>query len=706
MRRLRQLAPPFLFAASFERVVANLLGPSSVIVRPSNQIIVSRRHVVVKLAAVLRASLLAVMVLSSNPALRAQESVARQWNEALLDAIRIDFPAPTVHSRNLYHTSAAMYDAWATFNSASRGRFFTEKHSANDVAAARNEAISYAAYRVLSHRYALAVDPAASQQLFDSLMDTLGYDATFTSTAGDSPAAIGNRIAQQIISATVNDGSNEASAYADNTSYAPINTPMAVDFPGVAPLSSSESLASPNRWQPLYLDSAFTQNGLEGTNLQTFVGPHWGNVTTFAMGRNGGGRYSWSAIDPGAPPQLGGDGDQSFRNETLLLIQYSHSLDPTQGPGADLINISPALNGNRPLGTHDSRGYAVNPTTGQPYADNFVKTADYGRVLAEFWADGPASETPPGHWNVLANEVMENALLEKRVGGAGPVVDDLEYEVKLYLALNGAVHDAAIAAWGTKREYDYVRPITKIRYQGGLGQSTDSNLPSYHPDGLPLKEGLIELITADSIAPGGEHRNVYDNANQDADGNLLINYTESQLVGKIAIHAWNHEPDDPETELSGANWILAENWVPYQQDNFVTPAFAAYVSGHSTFSRAAAEVLALFTGDEYFPGGLGEATFDSDFLDFEFGPTEQITLQWATYFDAADEAGISRLWGGIHVPADDFAGRIMGSTIGQEAFAYAMRHFVPEPGALVLAGIGAAAITFLHRRRPARATAH
>jgi hypothetical protein len=92
-------------------------------------------------------------------------------------------------------------------------------------------------------------------------------------------------------------------------------------------------------------------------------------------------------------------------------------------------------------------------------------------------------------------------------------------------------------------------------------------------------------------------------------------------------------------------------------------------------------VLAQITGSEYFPGGLAEALFAPDFLHFESGPSEEIRLQWATYFDAADEAGISRLWGGIHVPADDFGGRIMGSAIGIDAYQFAHEHFgvVPEP---------------------------
>ena len=612
----------------------------------------------------------------------AQHTVARQWNEALLNAIRIDFPAPTVHSRNLYHTSAGMYDAWAAFDNVASGQFCFEKHTAVDVAAARDEAISYAAYRILSQRYSLAVDPVGSQALFDNLMTNLGYDKNITTTVGNSPAAIGNRIAAKILAKTLHDGSNEANSYVDNTGYVPSNTPMIVDQPFVTP-PTSPALADPNLWQPLFIDSALTQNGLLGTDLQEFIGPHWGHVTPFAMGRKGSPQpYSWSNIDPGAPPMLGGVGDAEYRSDTKLLIEYSSALDPTKGAGADMINISPKVSGNRPLGTHNDVGYAMNPHTNQPYADNFVKRADYGRVLAEFWADGPESETPPGHWNVIANEVSENPLLEKRIGGTGPIVDDLEWDVKMYLAMNGAVHDAAVAGWGTKAKYDYVRPITKIRYQGSMGQSSDSALPSYHADGLPLEPGLIELITTTSIAVGGKHRNVYENANRTPG----VNLPESYFVDRVAVVSWNHEPDDPTTELSGTEWILAENWVPFQSDNFVTPAFAAYVSGHSTFSRAAAEVMSLFTGSMYFPGGLGEMTFDTDFLDFETGPTEALTLQWATYFDAADEAGISRLWGGIHVPADDFAGRIMGAKIGKDAFAFAMQRFagVPEPSTLLL----------------------
>ena len=167
-------------------------------------------------------------------------------------------------------------------------------------------------------------------------------------------------------------------------------------------------------------------------------------------------------------------------------------------------------------------------------------------MLAEFWADGPSSETPPGHWNTLANYVSDHPLVE-RIGGRGP--------------------------------------ISATRYMGGLGQSATPALPVYHPDGLPLVPGLVEVITRDTTAPGARH--------YDLEGH----------EGGIAIITWPGQPGDVEHEFSGAKWQRAVAWAPYQRNTFVTPPFAGHVSGHSTFSRAGAEVLTEFTGSKYFPGG-------------------------------------------------------------------------------------------------------
>ena len=104
----------------------------------------------------------------------------------------------------------------------------------------------------------------------------------------------------------------------------------------------------------------------------------------------------------------------------------------------------------------------------------------------------------------------------------------------------------------------------------------------------------------------------------------------------------------PKTTSAGVDWILGERWWPYQRPSFVTPPFAGYVSGHSTYSRAAAEVLKAFTGSSFFPGGIGEFRAPKDdFLVFEKGPSETVVLQWATYADAADQCSLSRIWGGF-----------------------------------------------------------
>ena len=128
---------------------------------------------------------------------------------------------------------------------------------------------------------------------------------------------------------------------------------------------------------------------------------------------------------------------------------------------------------------------------------------------------------------------------------------------------------------------------------------------------------------------------------------------------------------------AGVQWEPAAVWVPYQRSTFVTPAFPGFISGHSTFSRAAAEVLTDLTGSPYFPGGLGEFVAAKDsFLSFETGPSTEVRLQWATYQDAADEAGQSRLWGGIHLEPDDLTGRRLGHQVGLDAAALARRYYV------------------------------
>lgn len=289
-----------------------------------------------------------------------------------------------------------------------------------------------------------------------------------------------------------------------------------------------------------------------------------------------------------------------------------------------------------------------------------MQRGDYSRVLDEFWAVGPDSETPPGHWFTIANYVADHPLFERRFGGQGPIVDELEWDAKIYLMMGGAMHDAAITAWGIKGWYDYTRPVSALRLLAQNGQSSDPQGPSYHPSGITLRPGVIEVVTAESSAPGQRHAHL------------------AASVGKIAIRAWRG-PDaiqNPEIDTAGVGWILAENWWPYQRPSFVTPPFPGYISGHSTYSRTASELLTIITGTPYFPGGLGEFLApQNEFLVFEEGPSQDIVLQWATYHDASDQTSLSRIWGGIHPPADDLPGRLIGQQVARDSVAHAQSFF-------------------------------
>jgi hypothetical protein len=217
---------------------------------------------------------------------------------------------------------------------------------------------------------------------------------------------------------------------------------------------------------------------------------------------------------------------------------------------------------------------------------------DRKKVTAEYWADGPRSEFPPGHWAIFAQ------VTSRRMNNS------LDTDVKMFFALGNAVMDAGIAAWWTKYQpqWDFVRPITAIR-EHYKGQKINSWL------GPNQGYGLVD----------------------------------------------------------------ASRWIPYQHLNVVTPPFPEYVSGHSTFSGAAMMVLRSFTGTDVLGASV---TIKADTSQFESStPATDITLSWPTYTAAADEAGISRRYGGIHFKSGDYHGRNLGASIGNAVWVKARSYF-------------------------------
>ena len=619
--------------------------------------------------------------------LNAQHSIAREWNEQLLEAIRKDFARPTVHARNLFHSSVLMYDAWAIFNNTAQpiflgatfGDYYTE-YAPIAIPTNKNEAskeiMSYAVFRLLTHRFANSPNAMETLASLETFFASLGYDKNNTSLnySDGSYAALGNYMASKMIGFGFQDGANEENAY-ENQFYEPVNNPLALE------LYENNDAIDPNRWQPLAFDVFIDQSGNPfPLNTPEFLSPEWGEVTPFALQsadleilNNDFDSFVYN--NPGAPDYIQESNENGIEDpykwHFSLVISWSAQLDPSDN---EIINISPNTIGNVAMSDFPSTfeeyknfynfenggdigvGHQKNPITDEAYEDNFVKRADYARVLAEFWADGPDSETPPGHWFTILNYVSDHPLSKKTFGNSSRELQALEWDVKSYLTLSGAMHDVAINIWGVKGYYDYIRPVSAIRYMASKGQSSDMTLPNYDPHGLPLIEDLIAVISEGDALAG----------------------SNNQHLGKIKVKSWKG-PDfinDPEMDIAGVDWILGTRWWPYQRPSFVTPPFAGYLSGHSAFSRAASEVLTLITNDAFFPGGIG--VFDvaqNDFLVFEQGPTESFSLQWATYRDASDQTSLSRIWGGIHPPIDDIRGRIIGDKIGKEAFNFASTFF-------------------------------
>jgi hypothetical protein len=306
------------------------------------------------------------------------------------------------------------------------------------------------------------------------------------------------------------------------------------DYTGYKPVNGPNRLNDPDHWQPLAVRDR------DEFMIQAFLTPFWGRVTPFALS-------SADQFRPSPP--------------------YSWSKSPGQYllQAEELIDISAHL-------------------------------TDTQKVISEFWADGPGSVTPPGHWCRIAQFVSARDH------------HDLDTDVKMFFVLTNALLDTSIATWDAKRAYDSVRPITAVRF----------------------------------------------------------------LFAGKKIHAWAG-PGKGAQEIDGADWM------PYQPLNSVTPPFPEYVSGHSAFSATAAEVLRLFTGNDVFGGsariGMGTSKIESGKT-----PSQDITLSWATFTEAADQAGMSRRYGGIHFKMGDLNGRKLGRLVAGQAYSKASSYFNSQAG--------------------------
>jgi hypothetical protein len=438
-----------------------------------------------------------------------------------------------------------MYNAWSAYEATPISTVLgdtLQRPTSENTQANKQEAISFAAYRVLTELL-----PTQTANL-TARMNSLGYNPNNTSTDTTTAAGIGNTIAATLMNARRNDGSNQLNGYVDTIGYSTPNTPTQV--------------VNIELWTPesVPIDS--------GSALQTYLTPHWGTVQSFSLTDNA--QYR--------PPEI-----------IRFLLDPNASADLqagtiTRGDGT-VVPISAAL-----------VGVDINPAFIQQAVDVVEFSAnltDEQKLIAEFWEDGPGTPFPPGTWMEFGQDISQRDN------------NTLDEDVQLFFALGNAVMDAGIATWEAKLSYNSARPVRVIRELGRLGLiGTDSN----------------------------------------GDGVFEINAWGGPGLGTITIPA--------------TQFLTYQN--PFGPPS---PPFAEYTSGHSAFSAAGAEILRLFTGSDVFGGSV---TFAPGTSAFEPGitPGSPVTLFWDTFSEAADEAGISRRYGGIHFLDGDIQGRILGRRVG------------------------------------------
>lgn len=581
------------------------------------------------------------------------------WNEELLESIRNDVAKPVVHSRNLYHHSLGMYNLFDQIEKG--GDHQLDPAAPNSSGYDVDLAWTGFSMAFITSRYQDSPGWAQIEaNLANQVLDLHGD--VWENLETNVSASYGYNYGLTVDAHFMGDGANQTNGYA-NTCYTPTNAPLEAEIAGTCiPVTDAD------HWQPL----AFGVTG--GGGSQDFLGANWGDVLPFSLDPNTAVEMERDGCtyrlydDPGAPETLsdGGSGPYCYIEGFATVVNWQQQLNPL-AEDDHYMDISPRSQGNFDdypdvpgiyyalEGPNLGPGHAYNPVTLEPYETNMVLRSDFTRVLPEFWADGPNSETPPGHWFSILNHDVFGAPEFIPSWKGETLLSNEEWLARAYLMLGGAFHDVSITTWGVKAYYDFIRPISAIRHMQSLGQSSDPSLDNYHENGLPLIEGTIETIE---------------------EGDPLLDDFPDAL-GTTKIKQWI--PSEVEGEPATFGWRPGCHWLPYQLPSFVTPPFAGYVSGHSTYSAAAAKLLATMTGSEFFPGGMGSFLFTPDYLNFDIGPSVAFELQWATYRDAADQSGLSRIWGGIHPPIDDIRGRNIGDRVATQCLALGAGLFEPNP---------------------------
>lgn len=415
-------------------------------------------------------------------------NIVLQWNSATLEAIRVTHPGPPAVARMLAIVNTCAFDAWAAFDDKARGTRFGKTLKAPPelrTAANKAEAVAYAAYRANVDLFPdfEGEEGGEGEPYFAKLMSEQGFDPTDNSTDKTTAAGIGNLACAAVLDFRHDDGSNQlgdingGEPYSDYTGYTPVNTP--------------DDIIDPNRWQPLRV---LKDDGSGDTVVQKFITPHWGLVVPFGIG-------DWD-------------------KEVISPVRK----DFKQRNG----RVGPA--------TVDQPAYKLQADEIIAYSATLV---DHQKVIAEYWADGPSSELPPGHWVLFSRFVSLRDL------------HDIDDDVKMHFAMTNTVFDTSIAIWGAKVQFDSVRPVTAIHYL-----YADEEIEAWAGPGMGTQKIMGEdwqPYQADTVVspPFGEYPSGHSAFSSSA-ADILKRYTGSDVFGATVYFAPDTsfvEPNVPAADL-------------------------------------------------------------------------------------------------------------------------------------------------------------
>ena len=316
------------------------------------------------------------------------DSLVLVWNEEALESVRKLPPGPTVTARALAVVHTAVYDAWAAYDPVA----VDTRQRLRATPGLRQPV----AERTQTNKER-AVSFAAYTALVDLFPARTGVFDQRMETLGyatdgtdtSTAAMVGTTAAQAVLEFRHADGSNQLNGYTDTC-----------DPSCYQPVNTWDKILDADRWQPLCVPTPPPGATTCAGRVQLFLTPHWRKVAPFAL------TSASQFRSPGPAISLTADGKPNgqYQDEVDKMTQHSKQLDDTR------------------------------------------------KIMAEYWADGPRSEFPPGHWNLFAQYVSRRDA------------NTLDEDARLYFALNNALLDASITAWDGKRNWDSVRPITAVRW--------------------------------------------------------------------------------------------------------------------------------------------------------------------------------------------------------------------------------------------------